>query len=137
MPLSSLMDATVLFIVEGVKAMYRMTYAVVKMNKEFIKSIKSKDDFISHLSQYSKKMMPTTHEKFMNAAFSYPLGKAKKYKFSQQQVTSQISKSFSKDKMAEMIDYLPNAPLKSSIIDYQLYATFWMMVPPYIRIRFP
>jgi hypothetical protein len=36
-----------------------------------------------------------------------------------------------------MIDYLPNAPLNSSIIEYYTYACFWMIVPPYIRIRIP
>ena len=36
-----------------------------------------------------------------------------------------------------MIDYMPNAPLGSVIIDYQIYAHLWMMVPPYLRIRIP
>jgi len=36
-----------------------------------------------------------------------------------------------------MIEYLPNAPLNSTIIDYYTYACFWMIVPPYIRIRIP
>lgn len=48
-----------------------------------------------------------------------------------------ISRSIRKDKLAEMIDYLPNAPLKSTIIDYNTYAQFWLTVPPYIRIRIP
>lgn len=48
-----------------------------------------------------------------------------------------MSKSIKDDQIAEMIDYLPNAPLRSTIIDYHLYAHFWMMVPTYIRIRIP
>jgi len=48
-----------------------------------------------------------------------------------------MSQSIRKDKITEMIDYLPNAPLRSNLIDYQTYAHFWMMVPPYMRIRIP
>ena len=48
-----------------------------------------------------------------------------------------MNKSVKLDQVAEMIDYLPNAPLRSTIIDYQEYAHFWMMVPTYIRIRLP
>lgn len=48
-----------------------------------------------------------------------------------------MSQSIRKDKIAEIIDYLPNAPLRSNLIDYQTYAHFWMMVPPYMRIRIP
>ena len=48
-----------------------------------------------------------------------------------------MSKPIKADQISEMIDYLPNAPLRSSIIDYQTYAHFWMMVPVYIRIRIP
>lgn len=36
-----------------------------------------------------------------------------------------------------MIDYLPSAPLKSGLISYEEYANFWMLMPPYIRIRIP
>ena len=48
-----------------------------------------------------------------------------------------MSQSIRKDKVAEMIDYLPSAPLRSGLIDYQTYANLWMMVPPYMRIRIP
>ena len=65
------------------------------------------------------------------------MGTATRHRFSQQQVTAMLSQSIKKDKIAEMIDYLPNAPLKSGIIDYQLYAHLWMMVPTYLRIRIP
>ena len=36
-----------------------------------------------------------------------------------------------------MIDYLPNAPLNSTLIDYELFAAFWMLVPNYVKIRIP
>ena len=81
--------------------------------------------------------MPKLHNEFLATAFRYPLGKASRHKFSEQEVTDMMSKAIRKDKISEMIDYLPNAPLRSSIINYELYAHFWMMVPPYIRIRIP
>ena len=81
--------------------------------------------------------MPKSHARFLKLAFKDPLGTATKVRFSQQQVTAMMSQSIQKDKIAEMIDYLPSAPLKSGLIDYLTYAHFWMMVPPYIRIRIP
>ena len=81
--------------------------------------------------------MPHRHEQFMKFAFKYPLGAAKKHKFSQSEVTALIKKAIERDDLGEMVDYLPNAPLRSSIIDYTTYAHFWMLVPSYIRIRIP
>lgn len=48
-----------------------------------------------------------------------------------------MKKAIPNDPLSQMIDYLPNASLNSSIIDYTLYAHFWMTVPPYLRIRIP
>ena len=62
--------------------------------------------------------MPKMHNQFLKAAFKFPLGKATKHKYSQQQVTDILSRSIKIDKISEMIDYLPSAPLNSSIIDY-------------------
>jgi len=36
-----------------------------------------------------------------------------------------------------IVDYLPNAPLKSNLINYEQFAEFWKMVPSYVRIRIP
>ena len=34
LPMSSLLDITVIFIVEGIKSLFRMTYAISKMHKD-------------------------------------------------------------------------------------------------------
>ena len=46
LPMSSLMDVMVIFLVEGVKGLYRLTYAITRLNKNYIKTITSKDTFI-------------------------------------------------------------------------------------------
>lgn len=70
------------------------------------------------LGQECKRVMPQSHHVYMRHAFAYPLGAATRHGFSQQQVTAMMSQSIRKDKISEMIDYLPNAPLRSSLVDY-------------------
>ena len=137
LPLSSLLDVLIIYLTEGIKGLYRLTYAIAKHNKAFIKTISDKGELMSKLGQECKRVMPGTHHVYLKHAFAYPLGAATRHRFSQQQVTAMMSQSIRKDKISEMIDYLPNAPLRSSLIDYQTYAHLWMMVPPYMRIRIP
>ena len=40
LPLSSMIDATFIYLVEGIKALYRLTYAITKLNKDYIKTIR-------------------------------------------------------------------------------------------------
>jgi len=138
LPMSSMLDYLMIFLTNGIKSIYRMTYAITKLHKEFIKKIPKGEDFISQLAGYSRKMMPQYHEQFLRYAFKYPIGSARRHKLSQQEVSAMLSNLVNKkDKMSHMIDYLPNAPIKSTIIKYKTYAYFWMMVPAYIRIRIP
>lgn len=137
LPLSSLLDCILIYLVEGIKSLYRFTYAVTKTHKEMIKTIPKQSNFIKALGQHSRREMPVLHGFFMKYTFKYPLGAARRHRLTQQEVTAMMSSSIRKDKLADMIDYLPNAPLKSTIIDYNTYAQFWLTVPSYIRIRIP
>ena len=46
LPLSSLLDVLVIYLVEGIKGLYRFTYAIAKLQKEFIKTIQSKEELM-------------------------------------------------------------------------------------------
>lgn len=91
LPLSSLLDILLIFLVEGVKSLFRMTYAISKLHKDKIKTFKDRETFISSLGVHSKSVMPNSHSLFLKLAFKYPLGSASKVRFSQQQVTAIMS----------------------------------------------
>ena len=55
LPLSSLIDVMVIFLVEGIKSLFRMSYAVVKLHKDHIKTFNDKATFLQQLSQVSRK----------------------------------------------------------------------------------
>ena len=82
-PMSSQIDAVFIFLVEGIKSLYRMTYAITKINKDYIKTITDADSFINQLGARTKQVLPGCHGQFMRAAFKYPLGTAARHKFSQ------------------------------------------------------
>ena len=66
------------------------------------------------------------------------MGSAKKYHFSQNKMNKELEQKISaNDELGDMVDYLPNAPLQSKLINYEQYAQFWRMVPSYVRIRIP
>ena len=64
-----------MFIAEGKKSMFRLTYAILKVHKDFIKTIESKDKFIAALGEHSKKNTNTLA--LLDYAFKYKMGAAK------------------------------------------------------------
>lgn len=84
LPLSSLIDAVFIYLVEGIKAVYRMTYSITKIHKNYIKTISDPAHFIEKLGERSKQVIPKCHGQFLRFAFRYPLGTARRHKFSQQ-----------------------------------------------------
>ena len=50
-PLSSLLDLVMIFLVEGIKSLFRMAYSITKMNKDFIKTIQQGENFIEKLGR--------------------------------------------------------------------------------------
>ena len=61
LPLSSLIDAVFIYLIEGIKAVYRMTYSITKLHKNYIKTISDPAHFISKLSDHSKQVLPKCH----------------------------------------------------------------------------
>ena len=49
LPVSFAFDILMAFIVGGVKILYRFAYAVLKFNKDFIKSLKDPDEVMEKL----------------------------------------------------------------------------------------
>lgn len=62
LPLSSLIDVMMIFLVEGVKGLFRFTYAISKLNKDFIKTLDDKATFKIRLGMHSIKLMPDRHD---------------------------------------------------------------------------
>ena len=78
-PLSSLLDCLLIYLVEGIKSLYRLTYSVTKINKEFIKTIPKGADFIAVLGEHSRKELPRMHGFFIKMTFKYPMGSARRH----------------------------------------------------------
>lgn len=55
LPLSSLIDCLLIYLVEGIKSIYRFTYAVTKTHKAMIKTIPKGTNFIQALGEHSKR----------------------------------------------------------------------------------
>ncbi len=56
LPINVAFDVMMCFLAEGVKIIYRYTYAIIKMNKDFIKSIDNEENFLKELRDKSKAM---------------------------------------------------------------------------------
>ncbi len=48
-PINVALDIMMVFLVEGVKVMFRYTYAIIKMQKEFIKDLQNPESFLEEL----------------------------------------------------------------------------------------
>lgn len=70
-PLPMALDILMAFLVEGVKVIFRYTYAVMKCHKHFIKKCTSSEDFLELLKVESRQN--TLPAKLHKKAFKYPL----------------------------------------------------------------
>ena len=48
-PINVALDFLMIFLVEGIKIIYRYTYAVIKMQKKFIKELQNPESFLGEL----------------------------------------------------------------------------------------
>ncbi len=71
LPINVAFDVMMCFLAEGVKVIYRFTYAILKMNKEFIKSIDNEENMLSQLRDVSRTLGDAIIIK--KNAFSYNL----------------------------------------------------------------
>ena len=77
--------------------MFRFTYAICKINKDFIKTIKKDEDFCARLGDHCKTNLSTSELFYF--AFKYKLGNARKYNFKGTLVTSDVKNSIKDDKV--------------------------------------
>lgn len=54
LPINVAFDVMMCFLAEGVKIIYRYTYAILKLNKDFIKSIDNEENLLKELRDVSK-----------------------------------------------------------------------------------
>ena len=57
----------------------------------------------------------------LKRAFKYKMGKASKYNFSAHKMDGELQKKITKED-DNIVDYLPNAPLQSNLINYEQFA---------------
>jgi hypothetical protein len=97
-----------MYLVEGVKILFRFTYAVMKCNKSFIKKVLNKDELIEALKAESKeKVSPSAITK---AAFKYPLKEC--HYVLKRGITDKIDPNSNVGE-SEFTNYVPNCPLNS------------------------
>ena len=67
--LGNLLDFTMIFLVEGQKAIYRFTYAITKIHKDWIKTQTDPQTFFEEFGKHSK--ANSTYEELFKYAFKY------------------------------------------------------------------
>ena len=71
LPLPIVLDVLMMYLVEGVKIMFRFTYAILKVHKSFVKKCATSAEFIDGLRANAR--INTDPAKLVKAAFKYPL----------------------------------------------------------------
>jgi hypothetical protein len=127
------LDILMMFMIEGVKILFRYTYAVMKCNKAFIKACKNPNELLEALKAESREK--TAPHKIHKKALKYPL-KRSNYDFKKANIDKfkdpniQIGDS-------ELSDYMPNCPMNSSILKFEEFVRMWHFLPDYVKIRIP
>ncbi len=123
---SGVMRLLPFFLLEGVKSLYRMCYAIVKTLRLNILAIQSPDEVIKTVRAKAREI--TDFNKLFNLAFGYKLtSKNNKYDF---------QKPLERDVFATRRNsyYLP-AFSPSGIISETEFITMWSMLPEYLRAK--
>lgn len=127
-PLAVALDILMMYLIEGNKILFRYTYAILKVNKKYIKNATNANDFLDGLAVNSKQYMDP--KKLKKKAFAYPL-KRSNYNFKKAGAGNlEIGNS-------EFNDYFPNCPLNSQIVLFEDFTQVWRMLPDYVKIRVP
>lgn len=115
------------FMLEGVKSLYRLSYAVIKTIKTNLFQVKIPDDIIKVAREKSKEI--TDMNKLFNLAYAFKINrKNNKYDF---------QKMPDKDLFANKRNsyYLPNFSGKSTILIEKEIPKLWMILPNFLRIK--
>jgi hypothetical protein len=84
--LPNMIEFTFLFLSEGVKMLYRYTYAIVKCHKDFFKSINNPKQLLDAFCEHS--LTNTRPGELVQMAYRLRVGAATKYHFTTQKTTS-------------------------------------------------
>lgn len=117
------------FLTQGMKGLFRYTYAIMKYHKDFIKTIGSGKEFLNILSMESKER--TDNVKLQKFATKYNL-KSTHYDMKKIDIEKIQDMKLSADEYAS---YIPNQGSKSTIVSYEQFSKIWMMLPEHVRIR--
>ena len=115
----------VLYMKEGVKALYRMTYSIIKMIKDDIFLIKNPDDVIETVKQ--KCLVITNIDGLFDCAFSLNLSRYNN------RFNEQIFLTHDSIKLRNMY-ILPEVNIISSIIDEKTFVKLWSRLPDQFKI---
>jgi hypothetical protein len=120
---SGVMRLLPFFLLEGVKPLYRMSYAVLKTLRLDILKIKNPDDVIKIVREKSKEI--TDLNKLYNLAYSYKINKSNNKYDSQSATKTKINTKRNSY-------YLPKN-IESSILSNQEFLKMWSQLPILLR----
>lgn len=133
---NSLIEFTFIFLSDGIYALYRYIYAVLKANKLFIKTLDDPSSLLKVTQSYCKSNCNS--EDLKSFAFKFHAKQWRKVCFHSIKVDSNVKevvRENSKDDPSGL--HLPREKLNSKIISYDLYVSFWQFLPEFMRIRSP
>lgn len=127
------LDIAMSFIVEGVRCLFRYTYAIMKYHKHFIKMITDPSELIHKLRIEVKSN--TDHHKLLRYVLKYKINRTH-YEFGRAKIDDlqAQSKEFGGE---EFLDFVPATCHKSSIVSIEEFSKVWSMLPEHVRIRKP
>jgi len=134
-PLPVAIDILMCFLTEGVKIVYRYTYAILKYHKDFIKtSCLNPDDLMPKLRERCR--TNTDPVAIKKIAFKYRL---KSHHTSFQKAAIDVYKQNDPDASLKLMNVfqLPTGCKTSTILSYEEFSHVWGMLPEYVRIRNP
>lgn len=128
-PITIALDVMMAYLTQGMKGLFRYTYAIMKYHKEFIKTIGSGEEFLNFLALETKEKTET--HKLQKYANKYNL-KSTHYDMKKIDIEKIQDMKLSVD---EYSNYIPNQGTKSTIVSYEQFSKIWMMLPEHVRIR--
>ena len=111
--LEHMLDFTMIFLCEGVKALLRYTYAILKSNKKFVLEQTEPRSILANLRQRS--LIYTSAADLPVFAAKFKIGAARKHKYTENK--NELPTVSHSD--ALLLEYLPNSSLESKIVTYQ------------------
>jgi hypothetical protein len=120
-PLPIALDILMVYLVEGVKILFRYTYAIMKSHKTFLKGCADPNTLLDSLKTEAR--VNTNPSKIHKQAFKYPL-KRSNYDFKKATI-EKFTDPNNPLGGSEFYDYVPNMSSKSTIVNFDEFAKIW------------